>query len=181
MKRILIVGTAALGCFSCGDRQAGNITTAEPSNESQSSQVPSVPTQISPGEAGGPPEERARPPEEPIDPRSAQGAAQVLQRFAALIEQGRFGEASRLGEEDFAVAFPKDAEMHTEIGPPGPIQGAAGSLYVEIPVRFHGRLKNGRAMGQSAVATLRRSNDVPGATAEQRKWRIYRLDMQPPS
>ena len=116
-----------------------------------------------------------------IDPKSAQGAGQVLQHFAALIEQKQFGEASTLGEEDFTAAFDKKAEIHTEIGAPGPIEGAAGSLYVEIPVRFYGTLGSGKPFSQRATATLRRVNDVPGSTEQQRNWHIYRLDMQQPN
>ena len=120
-------------------------------------------------------------PEGPIDPKSAQGAGQVVQQFAALLEQGRFDEANALAEDDLAAQFRSNAETHAEIGAPGPVEGAAGSLYVEIPVRFYGKQKDGGSFSTRATATLRRSNDVPGSTELQRRWRIYRLEMQPPS
>lgn len=142
--------------------------------------APPSPDAIAPGQPGGLPDDRNLAQEGPIDPKSAEGAGQVLQHFAALLEQKRFAEASSLGEEDFAAAFDKGAEIHAEIGGPGPVEGAAGSVYVEFPVRFYGRLSSGRPFSQQATATLRRVNDVPGSTEQQRKWRIYRLDMQQP-
>ena len=53
------------------------------------------------------------------------------------------------------------------------VQGAAGSSYVEIPVQLYGQMKNGESFGSAGTVTLRRVNDVPGATAAQRRWRIY--------
>ncbi|MDP9422177.1 MAG: hypothetical protein M3Q19_04980 [Pseudomonadota bacterium] len=128
--------------------------------------------------------------EGPIDLRSGQAAGQVLQSYAALLEQRRFAEArklwtdggsgSGLSRQGFAEAYSKYAEIHAEIGAPGPVEGAAGSAYVEIPLRLYGKLKSGAALNSSGTATLRRVNDVPGSTAEQRRWHIYRIHVQPP-
>ena len=143
-----------------------------------------------PGERGGLPDDRAPVAEGPIDPNSGQGAGQVLQSYAALLEQGRLADARRLwGEggagsglspQGFEEAFGKYAEIHAEIGAPGSVEGAAGSAYVDIPIRFYGKLKAGRDFSSAGSATLRRVNDVPGSTAEQRRWHIYRIDVQPP-
>ena len=138
----------------------------------------------------GLPDDRELVEEGPIDPKSGQGAGQVLQSYAALLEQGRFDEAWRLWTGDgagsglsrpgFEQAYSKYAEIHAEIGAPGPVEGAAGSAYVEIPVRFYGRRKDGPSFNSPGSVTLRRANDVPGSTAEQRRWHIYRIDVQPP-
>ena len=50
---------------------------------------------------------------------------------------------------------------------------AAGSLYVEVPVQTYGKLQDGTPFSSAGTVTMRRSNDVPGATAEQRRWRIH--------
>lgn len=172
-KTIILLAAA---CASCGKPPAANESEGSPAAVLPEQAPRSVPSTLRPGPLV---EDRALP-EGPIDPTSAQGAGQVLQRFAALLEQRRFGEASGLGEEDFTGIFPRDSVTHSEIGSPGQIEGAAGSLYVRIPIRFYGTLSNGKPVSQRAIATLRRVNDVPGSTEEQRKWRIYRLDMQQP-
>ena len=177
-SKLLAVVLVAIGS-SCspqgGAEDSDNLALA---SDTDSPNRP-APTQDRPVLPAAPADGRQSLPEGPIDPKSAQGAGQVLQQFAALIEQGRFGEANALGEDDPADQFTRYSETHAEIGAPGPIEGAAGSLYVEIPIRFHGKLKDGKAFSRDATATLRRSNDVPGATEQQRRWRIYRLEMQP--
>ena len=145
---------------------------------------------VQPGEPGGLPDDRNLVEEGPIDPKSAQGAGQVLQSYAALLEQGRFAEARRLWSDEgrasgmsdrqFADAFGKYSEIHAEIGAPGQMEGAAGSAYVDIPLRFYGKLMSGASFSSVGKATLRRVNDVPGSTEEQRRWHISRVEVQPP-
>ena len=189
MARGIISLMILAACSAC-DRNA------EPRNEiATSTDLPAEAANqpleaIRPGEPGGLPDDRNLVDEGPIDPKSGQGAGQVLQSYAALLEQGRLADARRLwtdggagsglGQEGFEEAYAKYSEIHAEIGAPGPVEGAAGSAYVEIPIRFYGRLKGGRAFNSAGAATLRRVNDVPGSTEEQRRWRIYRIDSQPP-
>jgi hypothetical protein len=135
-----------------------------------------------PGAPGGLPHEATPLAEAPFDARSAQGAAQVVQTYYALIEAGRYGEARRLWggggdargrtEADFAADFAAYRDYHAQVGAPGRIEGAAGSSFVAIPVQLYGRLRDGSRFRRPATVTLRRVNDVPGATAEQRRWRI---------
>jgi hypothetical protein len=82
-------------------------------------------------------------------------------------------------EAAFAASFGRYAEYHAEVGAPGPIEGAAGSLYVETPVRVHGRLKSGGDFAMEGPVTLRRVNDVPGSTADQRRWHIASSGVRP--
>ena len=72
----------------------------------------------------------------------------------------------------FAASFGKYADYLAEIGAPGRIEGAAGSLYVDVPVVAHGRLTSGEPFRMEGPVTLRRCNDVPGCTAAQREWHI---------
>lgn len=190
MNRSLIVIALFAASAACGQQETAenNGDAVETANVS-TAPIPSAAT-IKPGEPGGLPDDRTPVPEGPIDPKSAQGAGQVLRSYAALLEQGRFaqarrlwsdgGRASEMTEEGFAEAYGKYAEIHAEIGAPGQMEGAAGSAYVDIPLRFYGRLKGGRPFNSVGTVTLRRVNDVPGSTEEQRSWRIYQMDMQPP-
>ena len=135
----------------------------------------------SPGQAGALPADRGPVSDAPFTPESAQGAADVLQTYYALIEEGDYESAWRLRAPgasgtnlaEFAAGFDRYAEHHALIGAPSEISGAAGSLYVEVPVQTYGKLKDGTPFSSAGTVTMRRSNDVPGATAEQRRWRIH--------
>jgi hypothetical protein len=126
---------------------------------------------------------------EPIAETSAQGAANLVQTYAALVEAGQYrqawslwgdgGRASGVNADAFARSFSRYSEWHAEVGPSGRIEGAAGSLYVTVPIRVHGRLAGGGLFSAGGAVTLRRVNDVPGSTAEQRQWHIVAIDLGP--
>lgn len=120
-------------------------------------------------------------PNGPIDPKSAEAAGQVVQSYGALIEQQRWAEANALwGNPQLATKFKADlaqlADVHLEIGNLGDPEGAAGSVYLTMPVIFYGDSKDGQPFRRSADVTLRRVNDVPGSTEAQRRWHIERID-----
>jgi hypothetical protein len=167
----------ALGCNAPSDEEAAN-NAAEPVAANQGPVAPPAP-----GTPGGLPDDRTplAEPKGPIDPKSAEAAGQVVQHYGALIEQGRTAEAARLwrsadSASDFAVQLRRYPEAHLEIGSPGGMEGAAGSVYVTVPVVFYGRDENGAAFRRPADVILRRANDVPGSTEEQRRWGIERID-----
>lgn len=113
----------------------------------------------------------------PIDPKSAEAAGQVVQHYGALIEQKRFLEARALwgdptGAEQFESRLKGYANVHLEIGNPGDMEGAAGSIYVTIPVILYGESQSNQPFRCSGDVTLRRVNDVPGSTEAQRRWHI---------
>jgi hypothetical protein len=116
-------------------------------------------------------------PEASLVDKSAEGAARVVRTYFELIEAGREEEARRLwegaGESELAADLGRYRDYRAEVGPPGPMEGAAGSSYVTIPVQLHGRLKNGTIFRRRIEVTLRRVNDVPGASEDQRRWRIH--------
>lgn len=137
-------------------------------------------TPPAPGEPGGLPDDRTPLTEEPAKPGGAQEAATVLETYYALIEAGKYREAWKLrwskpGDKPdaFVESFGKYETYHANVGAPSQPQGAAGSLYVEVPVQTYGKLKGGKAFSSAGNVTLRRVNKVPGATAEELKWRIY--------
>jgi hypothetical protein len=135
-----------------------------------------------PGTPGGLADDRAPVAEAPIADKSAQGAAQVVQTYYALIEAKKYdqawrlwggeGEASGKSEAAFAAGFDGYSDYHAEVGAPGGMEGAAGSSYVEVPVQTYGRRKDGTPFRERSTVTLRRVNDVPGSTEAQRHWHI---------
>jgi len=130
-----------------------------------------------PGTPGGLPDDRTPLAERPAEPGSAQAAATVVETYYALVESGRVAEAAKLrtdGREEDLKPF---ASLHAQVGKPGAVEGAAGSLYVEVPVVLYGRYATGGEYHASGKATLRRVNNVPGATAEQLKWRIEKVEV----
>lgn len=197
MKRVIAIVTVLLA--GCGQPVAPAEHDVAPANEVAPPANDSVPaandlseaplTPPAPGTPGGLPDDRTPVSEAPFAETSAQGAAAVLQSYFALIEQGRYGEAHRLWSDDgrasgmdataFARGFARYREYHANIGAPGEIEGAAGSLYVEVPVMVYGRGRDGAEFSQRGTATLRRVNDVPGSTAAQRRWHIARIELPP--
>jgi hypothetical protein len=166
-------------CFlacSCGSSEAPpHAADAERDAVSRAPPPPLEPP--APGQPGGLADDRTPVSEARFTAESAQGAANVLQTYYALIEAGKYVEAFRLREPSegvtlkrFAESFDRFSEYHANIGAPSEPQGAAGSLYVEVPVQLYGRLKDGRPFSNAGTVTLRRSNNVPGGG---REWRIY--------
>ncbi len=136
-----------------------------------------------PGTPGGLPDTRAPLAEGPIAPDSAQGAAQVVQGYYGLLEQKRFddaqdlwSESSAIGEQDdaaFARRFNGFSEIHANIGAPGEPEGAAGSVYVAVPVQVYARLAgSGKPWYALRQVVLRRVNDMPGSSEADRRWHI---------
>jgi hypothetical protein len=125
------------------------------------------------------------------DQRSPEAAVAVLTAYFGAIAEERYADAYRLWSDEvrasgmnaaeFAASFASFADYRGQIGAPGRMEGAAGSSYIDIPVRVTGRLKSGERFKQTGTMTLRRVNDVPGATAEQLQWRIYKADLKPRS
>jgi hypothetical protein len=138
-----------------------------------------------PGAPGGFPDDRTPISEAPFTPQSPNGAADVVQVYAALIGQKKYAEAYALLRNppvslvQFTQGFAKYYQYNMNVGAPGEIEGAAGSLFIEVPVLIYGRLKTGETVNELGRATLRRVNDVPGSTTEQRLWRIEKMETRP--
>lgn len=146
---------------------------------------------LPPGNAGNATAGRAPVSEAPYSPASAQGAANVVQAYYALLEARQYdqayalwadgGKASGMSQAEFAASFDKYEDYHANVGPPGQVEGAAGSLYVEVPVQVYGRLERGGNFDMRGPLRLRRVNDVPGSTAAQRRWHIFESGIRPRS
>lgn len=113
---------------------------------------------------------------------SAADAVDVVRAYYRAINERRYPDAYRLWAsggaasgktlEAFRDGFVSTVSVDVVLGTPGRIEGAAGSRYVEIPVRIHAVTTAGGRQAFSGMYTLRRSV-VDGATPEQRAWRIY--------
>lgn len=142
-----------------------------------------------PGTPGGLPDDKTPVSEAPFKPDSAQGAANVVQTYYALLGDKKYAEAFKLWSDGgkasgqtakaFAAGFDKYESYNAEVGAPGDIEGAAGSLYVEVPVVIYGVLKTGQPVHMKGDVRLRRVNDVPGSSDEQRQWHIAQADLKP--
>src|SRR4051812_36201499 len=193
MKPFLLLSLAAAalvaGCSgpsSPPERNSGNGADATaavlPDNAQENAAALPPVEPAAPGKRGGLPDDRTPVSEAPFTATSAQGAADVVQHYFALIEAHSYAEARRLwgnggdasgkAEADFAADFARYRDYHTQVGAPGRIEGAAGSSYVDVPVQLYGRLTDGAPFRQRGTVTLGRVNDVPGSSAEQRRWHI---------
>ncbi len=116
---------------------------------------------------------------------SPKAAAEIVEQYGDLLEQRRFGDALRLwgdnlpDEAGFVAEFDKYATIRASVGMPGDVEGAAGSIYVDVPLTLSGTLKSGAPFKMAGITTLRRANNVPGSTVEQRRWHIYASELKP--
>ena len=115
--------------------------------------------------------------------RGEQGAKSVLSAWANALESRDFARAHALwgegapSKDAYAAQFAEYRKIVVSFGE-GRVEGAAGSLYYEAPVNFTGILAKGTPIRRSGTIVLRRVNDVPSASPEQLRWRIYRTSLQ---
>ena len=118
-----------------------------------------------------------------IDPKGPDGAGQVVQRYASLIEEGKIAEAQAAwgrGIEQGVLAPPRLAALHGvhfEVGKPYDQEGAAGSSYIMVPLTLTATDKAGRLVRYAGPITLRRVNDVDGASAAQLRWHMVQGEL----
>jgi hypothetical protein len=137
---------------------------------------------------GGPPEDSATRADIPAPPdisaadsTSPARAVSWIQDYYRAINERRFrdayqhwergGLASGKSFDEFQKGFAATERVEITVGAPGPVEGAAGSRYVEVPVGIAARTRDGARQNYSGSYTLRLSV-VDGATPEQRAWHI---------
>lgn len=104
-----------------------------------------------------------------------------MQSFVAFLNAGDFkGAWMLLGagappRAEFEKPFTDYSHISVTAGKPGDQEGAAGSIYLSVPLTISGAM-HGKRVSRSATAILRRVNDVPGSTEAQRHWHLERLD-----
>ena len=170
-------------CSSQTPRQDENLANATVVNDAVPPVNHSPQAAPAPGTAEGLADDQT-PLSEPkgtIDAKSAEAAGQVVQSLGAMIEQKRFSEAENLWADSkaaraFTNRFDDYREIHAQVGKPGATEGAAGSIYITIPVSLYGTTPTGTPFKCGGHATLRRVNDVPGSTESQRRWHITAIE-----
>jgi hypothetical protein len=135
-------------------------------------------TPPAPGTPGALPDDKTPISEAPFTSASAQGAANVVQTYYALLERRSSVEAAKYRTDGQPQNLSQYASLHAQVGAPGAIRAAAGSLYVDVPVVLSGRLAEGQPLRRSGKVTLKRANDTPGATPAQLDWRIDKFDVK---
>jgi len=111
------------------------------------------------------------------DQASPRAAAEVVRTYFRRIAEGQ--DADHLWFEGSAGAAELTGllsgltELRAEVGAPGAMEGTAGSSFIEVPASIEARRPDRARFSRDARFTLRRVNNVPGATAEQLRWRIH--------
>ncbi len=114
-------------------------------------------------------------------------AVGVIRDYYAAINRGDFaraytlwvdgGGASGQSLQQFAAGFAETTGVSVEVMPPGNVDAAAGSRFVEVPVAITATQRDGSQHKYVGAYVLRRA-DVDGATPEQRAWRIGSADLR---
>jgi hypothetical protein len=182
---LLVLAFAA----SCGGPQTGQegadlrtqstelATTTAATNADQTTLVPRLTTSAP----------TSQPANSVPDPSSPEGAVQVIHDYYEAINNGEYeraydywdrnGSASGQTLEQFRQGFTETEHVDVQTGQPGREDAAAGSVFVEIPVSMTATTNDGRVQKFSGTYSLRRVNDVPGATEDQLTWHIYAADI----
>jgi hypothetical protein len=149
------------------------------SNDVAASPTPPTPAPAPPGEPGPTPSSEASP----------DAAVAVLQAYCDAIAHKNYagafrmwvgkGEATGMSEAAFAQSFAKYDAYDCSFGKPGDAEGAAGSSFITVPAVVTGTLAKGGGFSLRGPMTLKRVNDVPGSSAEQRHWHISTSGLKP--
>lgn len=118
---------------------------------------------------------------------SAQEAIGVVRDYYAAINARNYAQAFALwsdggratgqSPQQFANGFARTNGVSLEVMPPGRIDAAAGSRYIEVPVALSTTLDDGSQRRYVGMYTLRRTV-VAGASPEQLGWRIASADLR---
>jgi len=166
-------GATALA--SCGPHR-------EPQQPARNSTAPVVPAPSAPPAVSNKP---SPPPAAAptVDPKSSEAALDLVRGLVDLLNRGKFDDAYMLlgagapPRSDFDRHFAQYSNLNVSIGKAGEQEGAAGSIYLSVPIVISG-VSNGKHVDRSATVILRRVNDVPGSTEAQRHWHIERIDWE---
>lgn len=111
--------------------------------------------------------------------RAYYAAVQARRYAAAYLFWNDRGRASGKTRAAFARGFAHTASSRVTVSGRIQVEGAAGSSYATVPVRVDARLDTNARQRFVGSYTLRRVNDVPGSTAEQRRWHIVSARLRP--
>jgi type IV secretory pathway VirB10-like protein len=165
--RLALLAALAVFLTACERRspeQPSTPATSAPASPEAPAPLPTVP---------GPPRQEA-PQVSARDER--EDPDRVLRRYAAALlardwtaAAKAWGRGSGVTAATLQSAYDRAETPVLTVGE-GRVEGAAGTLYYEAPVT----LRFGDSALERGTLALRRANDVPGASAEQLRWRIVR-------
>jgi heat shock protein HslJ len=124
----------------------------------------------------------AAPESETSDDRSS--PVSLLTSYYNAINMKEYGRAFRFWEtptdslEQFTRGFADTERVRLLVEPPSRIDGAAGSLYAEIPTILVARHRNGTERIFAGCYVLRRSN-VRSSDGADDGWHIYKAKLRP--
>lgn len=153
-------------------------------NDSVKSQPPSVNTpSVGNFIASTPTPSPASPTQSSANTEPGQQAIQVIRDYYSAIARQDYkqaysvwdgnGAASKQSFDQFKQGFANTTSVAVEVGKPGRPDPGAGSTYIQIPVTITAIATDGTPQRFQGSYVLRRVNDVPGSTPEQRKWHLY--------
>ena len=115
---------------------------------------------------------------DPVGALRAFAAALNARDYArAYAAWGADGPPGRPTLAAFAAGYAATDSVRLTLGPPGRVEGAAGSRYLTVPATLHAFERGGRTTDYVGSYTLRRSV-VPGADSASAHWHLYRAELQ---
>jgi hypothetical protein len=116
--------------------------------------------------------------------KGEKGARNILLAFARALENEQFPAAyamlgQPLGGEEEALFMRQFSDLQniTVAVPTGTVEGGAGSLYYSSEATITAQDADGRPIRYEGPITLRRVNDVDGATPAQLRWHFTPLEL----
>jgi heat shock protein HslJ len=91
----------------------------------------------------------------------------------------RYWETPPSNLEDFAKGYAETANVQLIVQPPTILEGAAGSLYAEVPTVIVARHQDGGERAFAGCYVTRKSNLDPSDIPKQEVWRIYKASVSP--
>lgn len=187
--RLLVLPVALAANLSACERPTPSQTEqASPANASQSGMVVSKDALQPSNEAKSVSQANAQAPAASAPPPQEATAqpspSDFIAHYAALLQAHNFGETYKLldpsmgvTEQQFEKRLSGYKTIKADVGNIGPVEGAAGSLYDTVQLTLTGEKTDDTPYKVTGPVTLRRVNDVPGSTPEQRQWHIYKMDL----
>lgn len=183
--------TAASEAATPGDRApalpaSSETVTTNPTTAEGPSIPPPIPVPPDAPSRSSPPTPPVPPPAGTLTPEAAKGekgARAVLLTWARALENQDFDLAwaqfrhPPAGRNGFAKWWSRYRTITVSAGD-GTVEGAAGSLYYEVPATITGETAEGKPYRLRGTVVLRRVNDVDGASPEQLRWHIDSADLK---
>lgn len=188
MPRRFPILAAFLAASACQQEQppANDNMVLSDRGEEPAPATPEVPANVAVDPTVPPPPHLDPDAPPPAADNSPQGAVRRALEYCDALATRRFddayrlwadgGRASGLTLKEFTTKFAAVKVSDCQLSEAGPPEGAAGSTYIEVPAVIRGTTAAGRPLRIEGPIILKRSNDVPGSTPEQRRWRIARAE-----